>query len=81
MPLGLSRQIVRTLINRQMAYPLADPLNYHLSFPDLNESMNIRKRRCKRGEWASAAAEAEEVDEEGVPMVEGDQGGWRWEWC
>jgi hypothetical protein len=46
---------------------------------DPSETASFRRRRCKRGEWASAAAE--EVDEDGIPLLEGDQGGWRWEWC
>lgn len=33
---------------------------------------SVRRRRCGRGEWASAASAEEEV--------EGDKGGWRWEW-
>lgn len=53
---------------------------HSLSFAnDPANAISMRRRRCKRGEWASAAAE--EVNEEGIPRVEGDQGGWRWEWC
>jgi len=44
-----------------------------------NDVFQMRRRRCPRGEWASAAAD--EVDENGLPRVEGDRGGWRWEWC
>lgn len=40
---------------------------------DPGEAFEMRRRRCGRGEWASAASAEEEV--------EGDKGGWRWEWC
>lgn len=44
--------------------------------PDTTFSM--RRRRCPRADWASAVRT--EIGIDGLPLVEGDQGGWRWEW-
>lgn len=46
----------------------------------------MRRRRCPRGTWGSANTGAGEergrsrVDVDGLPVAEGDPGGWRWEW-
>ena len=49
---------------------------HSLTFPaHPNVSFPILRRRCGRGEWASA--NAPDLSEEGV---DGDRGGWRWEW-
>ncbi|CAD6572740.1 MAG: hypothetical protein TREMPRED_000615 [Tremellales sp. Tagirdzhanova-0007] len=49
---------------------------YTLTFPaHANEHFHLTRRRCEHGEWSSATA----LDAQDK-MVEGDQGGWRWEW-
>jgi len=44
----------------------------------------MRRRRCPRGTWGSANTDTVEgrsrVDVDGLPVAEGDPGGWRWEW-
>jgi hypothetical protein len=46
----------------------------------------MRRRHCSRGTWGSANSGAEggesrsKVDVDGLPVAEGDPGGWRWEW-
>ena len=46
-------------------------------YPDTPFSM--RRRRCPRADWASVVGT--EIGMDGLPLVEGDQGGWRWEWA
>lgn len=43
------------------------------------ESYSMRRKRCPRADWASAVSPAGDSDGAGQ-VVEGDLGGWRWEW-
>jgi len=53
---------------------------YTLTLPGI-EGYSMRRRRCPRGAWGSAAFEGKmKVDVDGLPVAEGDPGGWRWEW-
>jgi hypothetical protein len=53
---------------------------YTLSIPGgPEEGFSMRRRHCPRGAWGSAGA-GRSVDVDGLPVAEGDAGGWRWEW-
>jgi hypothetical protein len=59
---------------------------YTLSLPGSEEGWSMRRRRCPRGTWGSANTGTDgggvrsKVDVDGLPVAEGDPGGWRWEW-
>jgi hypothetical protein len=55
--------------------PDEDSAKFTLQMPyRAGERFRFKRRRCPRGEWASLAKRS---DNEGV---EGDLGGWRYEW-
>lgn len=43
------------------------------------DTFSLRRRPCPRADWYSPTRG--EVDVDGLPMADGDTGGWRWEWA